>query len=152
MKISDAGLAMIKGFEGFRAHAYQDIVGVWTIGYGETIMPDGRPVRAGDVLPEHVALERLRARCDEHFGLPVRAAGRGVLSQHQYDACVSLAYNIGTAGFATSTVAKRLRTGDTLGAGAAFLLWNKAGGRVVQVLVRRRAAERRCFDTGVYPA
>jgi lysozyme len=148
MWISDAGLAMIKGFEGFREKAYKDIVGVWTVGYGETSL-DGRPVRADDVLPLAAATERLRLRCNGVFGGAVRACGP--MAQHQYDACVSLAYNIGSAGFAGSTVARRLRAGDAAGAGAAFLLWNKAGGKVAPVLVRRRAVERACFDHGVYP-
>lgn len=151
--ISDAGLKMLRGFEGFREHAYQDIVGVWTVGYGETSL-NGRAVREGDTLPLPAALSRLRARCDTHYGPAVRAAlgaTAGELAQHQYDACVSLAYNIGVGGFSGSTVAHKIVAGDLAAAGAAFLMWNKAGGHVATPLVRRREAERRCFDRGEYP-
>jgi lysozyme len=152
--ISEAGLRMLQHFEGFREKAYQDVVGVWTVGFGETQI-DGRPVRAGDVLPRPAAEARLRARCDGSFGTGVRsalgAAARD-LSQHQYDALVCLAYNIGVGGFRTSTVAKKLIAGDAVAAGAAFLLWNRGGGRVLPVLVVRRRVERACFDLGKYPA
>ncbi len=153
--ISDAGLAFIQREEGFREHAYQDVVGIWTIGYGETEI-DGRPVRKGDVLPLAAALERLRARCNGKFGTGVRVAlgavATAALTQAQFDALVSLAYNIGTAGFRGSTVAHKLIAGDTSAASAAFLMWDKGGTprRVLPVLAARRRRERRLFDTGLY--
>jgi lysozyme len=153
-KISDAGLRMLQGFEGFREHAYKDVVGVWTVGYGETQL-DGRAVREGDHVNQKDGLALLRVRCDGHFGMAVRATLGAVvcatLEQHQFDALVSLTYNIGAGAFRTSTVARKLIAGDTAGAGAAFLMWTKGGGRVLPVLVRRRADERRCFDHAEYP-
>lgn len=142
---------MLAGFEGYRERAYQDIVGVWTVGYGETYVL-GRKVREGDVLPKPAALSRLRTRCDVDYGPSVlEAVAPYEPTQSQYDAMVSLAYNIGTAGFAKSTVARKLREGDVKGASAAFLMWNKAGGKVRLGLTRRREVERTCFDAGEYP-
>jgi lysozyme len=156
VNISDAGLKFIQHEEGFVGHAYLDKKAkpnVWTIGYGETQL-DSRPVREGDLMTIEQAAMRLRQRCDQHFGASVRATlgaqACSELKQHQFDALVSLAYNIGTGGFANSTVARLLRAGDTSGASAAFLMWDKAGGKVDPVLHARRPRERKLFDTGAY--
>lgn len=155
-KISADGLRMIQHFEGFVELAYLDkraVPHIWTVGYGETQL-DGRPVREHDRLPIAAAAERLRVRCDEHFGAAVcKTLGVVVhlIEQHQFDACVSLTYNIGTAGFNTSTVARKISSGDIEGAGAAFLMWDKAGGKFDAGLLRRREEERQCFDAGKYP-
>lgn len=139
---------MIARFEGFRAEAYQDVVGVWTVGFGETWL-GARAVREGDVLNRAEAADRLRERLDRNFAPAVVAAcGTTALNQAQFDACCSLAYNIGTAGFAGSTVARKIRAGDLAGAADAFLMWNKAKGRVLPVLVTRRSAERKIFLQG----
>ncbi len=152
MKVSEKGIALIARFEGFRAEAYQDVVGVWTIGFGETWL-GARRVQKGDVLNRQEAADRLRERLDRDFGPSVvaacaRAPGLATLTQAQFDVCCSLAYNIGTAGFAGSTVARKIRAGDLAGAADAFLLWNKAKGRVLPVLVNRRSAERKIFLKG----
>lgn len=141
---------MIAGFEGFRAEAYQDQVGVWTVGFGETWL-GARRVQKGDFLNRAEAEDRLRDRLNRDFAPAVaKACGAGPLTQAQFDACCSLAYNIGTAGFRGSTVARRIQAGDAQGAAAAFLLWNQAGGHVLPALVSRRAAERKIFLQG-YP-
>lgn len=150
MKVSEKGIALIASFEGFRADAYQDQVGVWTIGFGETWL-GARRVAKGDHLNRAEAADRLRERLDRDFAPAVVAAcGAGLagLTQAQFDACCSLAYNIGTAGFSGSTAARMIRAGDLVRAADAFLLWNKAKGRVLPVLVTRRAAERRTFLQG----
>jgi lysozyme len=139
---------MIANFEGFRAEAYQDQVGVWTIGFGETWL-GGRRVQKGDVLNRAEAEDRLRDRLNRDFA-PAVAKACGFLTQAQFDACCSLAYNIGTAGFRGSSVAKKIRAGDLPGAADAFLLWNKGGGKVLPVLRARRSAERQIFLKG-YP-
>ena len=155
MKISEKGIQLIAHFEGFRANAYQDQVGVWTIGFGETWL-GARRVAKGDVLNRAKAEDRLRMRLDRDFGPAVakacaRAPGLVALTQAQFDACCSLAYNIGTAGFAGSTVARKIRAGELDAAGNAFLLWCKAGGKVLPVLRGRRSAERQIFLKG-YPS
>lgn len=152
MKVSDKGVALVAGFEGFRSHAYQDQVGIWTVGYGETWL-GARRVQKGDFMNMAEAADRLRARLDRDFAPAVARAllGGPALNQAQFDACCSLAYNIGTAGFAGSTVARKVRAGELGAAANAFLLWCKAGGKVLRGLQVRRAAERKLFLEG-YPS
>ena len=141
MKISSAGLNIIKEFEGFRANAYRDPVGVWTIGYG-TI----RGVKPGDVVSRAEAERRLRQELVEYERAVERATG-GNATQPQFDALVSFAYNVGVKGMAGSTVIKRHNSGDHQAAARAFGLWNKAGGKVWPGLTRRRAAEAALYLT-----
>lgn len=140
MKTSDAGIELIKGFEAFAAKPYRDIVGILTWGYGHA-------QKAGDVIP---AILTEQEACDllENDLMRFELAVNGLnadLTQNEFDACVSLAFNIGTGAFAKSTVAKRLIAGDHDGAAEAILMWNKAGGRIVQGLVNRREKERALF-------
>lgn len=120
-----------------RLVAYQDIVGVWTICGGETldVRPGMTETLAGCKAREEAALIR--------HAEPVLAC-TPVLRGHpnQLSASVSLAYNIGTRGYCGSTVARRFNVGNWRGACDAFLMWNKAGGKVVRGLDRRRRAER----------
>ena len=141
MKISSAGLSIIKEFEGFRANAYRDPVGIWTIGYG-TI----RGVKPGDVITRAEAERRLRHELVEYERAVERATG-GNATQPQFDALVSFAYNVGVRGMAGSTVIKRHNAGDHQAAARAFGLWNKAGGKVWPGLTRRRAAEAALYLT-----
>jgi lysozyme len=129
----------VANWEGFRATAYRCSAGVWTIGYGTT---DG--VRRGDTISRAEALDRLMS----HLEGDARAVDRAVtvpLEPHERDALISLAYNIGRSAFAHSTLLRVLNGGDKAGAAAQLLRWNRAGGRVVQGLVNRRAAERNLF-------
>ena len=141
MKISSAGLSIIKEFEGFRANAYRDPVNVWTIGFG-TI----RGVKPGDVITRAEAERRLRQELVEYERAVERATG-GNATQPQFDALVSFAYNVGVKGMAGSTVIKRHNAGDHQAAARAFALWNKAGGKVWPGLTRRRAAEAALYLT-----
>ncbi len=120
-----------------RLTAYRDLVGVWTICNGVT---DG--VRPGTVETAAGCAAREEAALVRHAD-PVLAC-TPVLRDHpaQLAAAVSLAYNIGTNGYCASTVARRFTARDWRGACDAFLLWNRAGGRVVPGLDRRRHAER----------
>ena len=142
MKISSAGLNIIKEFEGFRAEAYKPIPSdPWTIGYG-TI----RGVKPGDVMTRAEAERRLRQELVEYERAVERATG-GNATQPQFDALVSFAYNVGVKGMAGSTVIKRHNAGDHQAAARAFGLWNKAGGKVWPGLTRRRAAEAALYLT-----
>ncbi|MGF7075349.1 lysozyme [Mucilaginibacter sp. 3215] len=141
MKIDKEGLEFIKEHEGIILHAYKDVVGVWTIGIGCTYYPNGTAVKEGDTITQ--------AQCDDlffnvvqRFEKAVTAAITVPINQHQFNALVSLAYNIGSAGFAKSTLVKRINTGaspDLIR--AAFAMWNKAGGVINSTLVKRRKDE-----------
>lgn len=136
MKASQTGINLIKAFEGLRLKAYDDGVGVWTIGYGHT----GPDVQPGMVITEEEAEALLRQDLDR-FERAVSNALAVETKQAQFDAFVSLAFNIGSYAFQTSTALKRHNAGDLAGAAEAITWWNKAAGRVWPGLVRRRAAE-----------
>ena len=142
MKTSPAGVGLIKKFEGLRLTAYQDVVGVWTIGFGDT----GADVWPGLTITGDEAVRRLANRLAREFEPGVSAAIVGIpTTQGQFDAMVSLAYNIGVGAFRCSSVARFHRAGDHQAAADAFRLWNKAGQRVLEGLMRRREDERRLY-------
>ena len=140
MKLGDRGADLIKGFEGFRSRPYRDAVGVWTIGYGSTKgVGPGSPA----VTPAQ-AEERLKREVTATYGAAVdKIPG---LNQNQYDALCSFVYNVGPGGIGPGTgVGKALRRKDWNGAANELLKWDKAGGRALPGLTRRRQAERRLF-------
>lgn len=139
---ADIAARFIAKWEGCRLTAYQDVVGVWTIGYGRTTN-----VHQGDTCTQEQA-DAWLAEEVETFRRGVRGAVLVPLTDNQLAACTSLAYNIGLAAFRGSTLLRKLNDGDYQGAADQFLVWNKAGGRVVQGLVNRRAAERDLFLKG----
>ncbi|WP_084270136.1 lysozyme [Patulibacter minatonensis] len=150
MKISDAGVELIKEFEGFSSRPYRDAVGVWTIGYGhiEGVGPSSPHL----TLAEGKAL--LARDLDRKYAPYVNVlVNAGVkLTQHQFDALVSLVYNCGPGAIvASSTVGRALRAGRMHAAADGFLLWNKAGGSVLAGLTRRRKAERALFLSAARP-
>lgn len=141
MKISEAGARLIAEFEGFSAKPYKDPVGVWTIGFGSTkgVGPNTPPVT------REQAMARLMNEVNVVYGAAINALDLP-LTQCQFDALVSFVYNVGPGGVAASTtVGKRLRAHDWQGAADALLAWDKAGGRVLPGLTRRRQAERALF-------
>lgn len=144
MKVSDCGKEFIKSFEGCRLRAYDDGVGVWTIGYGRTTN-----VQRGDIITQEQADEWFEEEIDQ-FANKVQALLLHDVSQNEFDALVSLAYNIGVGAFSRSTLLKRLNEKNYLQAAAQFDVWNKGGGQVMRGLVRRRAAERRIFESAEY--
>ena len=140
MQISKAGLDLIKQFEGLYLKAYRCPAGVPTIGYGHT---------AGVAMGQTIAQQQ----ADDYLRRDVRQFERAVarlvsvpLTQGQFDALVSFAFNLGEGALAQSTLLRLLNAGDYAGAAAQFERWNKAGGRVLPGLVRRRAAERALFE------
>lgn len=140
MNISNAGIDLIKRFEGLRLKAYLCPAGVWTIGYGTT-----KGVKAGQRITEAQAEELLRADV-EKFELAVIRTVKAPLTQNQLDALVSLAYNIGNKAFGNSTLLRLLNAGDYAGAAKQFDRWTRGGGKVLPGLVKRRAAERALFE------
>lgn len=145
MKTSDKGLALIEQFEGFSARPYRCPAGIPTIGYGATYYPDGRRVTMQDKpVSEADATAMLRlmlasyeAGVSRYVQVPV--------TQGQFDAMVSFAYNIGLSALKNSTLLRLVNARDYAGAAAQFARWNKAGGKVLPGLTRRREAERVMF-------
>lgn len=140
MNVSTAGMKMIQGFEGLELKAYKDIVGILTIGYGHT----GKDVKMGMTITKAQAEDLMRGDL-ERFEDAVLAAVNAKPTQNQFDAMVSLAYNIGAGAFTESTLVRKFNKGDVQGAASEFLRWTKAGGKEVQGLVRRRHKERDHF-------
>lgn len=139
MRTSERGLSLIKSFEGLRLQAYQDVVGVWTIGYGTT-----RGVKAGMAITKDQA-ERMLVNDVQRFEPDIDRLVKAPLNQGQWDALMSFVYNLGAANLESSKLLKLLNQKDYAGAADQFPRWNKAGGQVLQGLVRRRAAERGMF-------
>ena len=146
MKTAAAGVALIKKWEGLELESYQDIAGVWTIGYGHTAS-----AKPGLVWTEQIAEAALTRDLESREDAVARYV-TAPLTQNRFDALVSLIYNIGVGAFQTSTVRKRINRGDSDAAIAEAWGWfNKAtiGGvlREVDGLKRRRAAEIALFLT-----
>jgi lysozyme len=141
MKVNAEGYALIKKFEGCKLKAYKCPANVWTIGYGNTFYENGIKVKEGDVITQERAEELAKFIIDQ-FAVTIAPFILKPLNDNQFSACVSLAYNIGTAGFKKSSVFKKLNV-NPLDATIAdsFRLWNKGGGKVLPGLVKRREAE-----------
>lgn len=140
LNISERGLDLIKGFEGFRAITYEDVCHLPTIGYGHRL-------RAGETfttLDEATASQLLRQDC-RHAEAAISQCVNVPLNQNQYDALVSFTYNVGGGTLLKSTLLKKLNQGDYAGAAQEFLRFNHAGSVVVDGLTRRRTAERALF-------
>ena len=144
MVVSLFGVDLICGFEGKRLAAYDDGVGVWTIGFGTTVYPNGIKVKKGDTCTEAQA-KTYMAHDLKKFEAAVNKAVTVTLNQNQFDALVSLAYNIGTGAFSKSTLVKKLNVNDIRGAADQFDIWVNAGGKRMQGLVNRRAKEKTLF-------
>ncbi|WP_326902822.1 lysozyme [Kosakonia cowanii] len=144
MRISDKGISLIKQFEGLRLSTYKDAVGVLTIGYGWTQPVDGKPIRIGMTIKEETA-ERLLRTGLVSYESDVSKLVKVKLTQGQFDALVSFTYNLGARALSTSTLLKKLNAGNYRGAADEFPRWNKAGGKALAGLTRRREAERALF-------
>ncbi len=140
MNISEEGISLIKKFEGCKLEAYQDAVGVWTIGYGHT-----KNVQEGQVIKQEEAesmlLHELLEYCDY-----VEKAVEVDLTQNQFDALVSWTYNLGPNNLNRSTMLKVVNANNMGEVPTQIKRWNKAGGKVLDGLVRRRKAEALMFE------
>ncbi|ENW97322.1 lysozyme [Acinetobacter dispersus] len=141
---SQVGINLIVSFEDLKLDAYDDGVGVWTIGYGTTVYPNGVKVKQGDTCTLGQAKEYF-AHDLNRFEKAVNQSVKVSINQNQFDALVSLTYNIGEQAFKDSTLLAKLNKGDYIGAAEQFPRWNKGGGKVLKGLVRRRAVERELF-------
>ena len=140
MEISQEGLSLIKKFEGCKLQSYKCAAGVWTIGYGSTNgIEEGMEIsqeRADMLLLEDV----------EVFEESINKLVEVPLEQNQFDALVSWTFNLGSTNLKNSTLLKVLNDKDYEGVPAQIKRWNKAGGEVLQGLVRRREAEALLFE------
>lgn len=146
MKMCDEGLELIKAQEGFSSRAYRDPAGVWTIGYGHTSMAGSPRVREGLEISRPEAGNILR-RDVERFADGVRRLLTRNLSDRQFSALVSFAYNVGLGNFERSSVLRAVNAGDFEVVPRRLSLWVKAGGRTLPGLIRRRAAEAALFTS-----
>jgi len=144
MRTSPAGRAFIGRHEGVRLAAYRDAAGVWTIGYGHTAAA-GPPVPAAGLTITAAEADAILGRDLARFEAAVSRLVTVALSQSEFDALVSFAFNVGEGALGRSTLLRKLNAGDRAGAAAEFGRWNKAGGRVLAGLTRRRAEERAVF-------
>lgn len=144
MAVSPFGVDLICSFEGKRLTAYDDGVGVWTIGLGTTVYPNGIKVKKADTCTEAQA-KTYMAHDLKKSEVVVNNAVTVQLNQNQFDALVSLAYNIGASAFSQSTLVKNLNANDIRGAADQFDVWVNAGGKRMQGLVNRRSKEKQLF-------
>ena len=135
-KYSEQGLALTKSFEGLRLTAYQDVAGIWTIGYGHV----GPAILANMTISEADAEALLRADLADAVACVNRAV-RVEITQSQFDAMVDFCFNAGRGNFLQSTLLRKVNLEDFAGAAVQFGLWVHAGGEIVAGLVRRRKAE-----------
>ena len=140
MQTSQKGIDLIKKFEGTVLKVYKDAVGKETIGIGHLI-------KAGEhftTLTQQQA-EDLLAKDLKQFEVGVASSVKVPLTQNQFDALVSFSFNLGLGNLNSSTLLKKLNSGDYKGTSEEFPKWNRAGGKVLQGLTNRRIAEKELF-------
>ena len=135
MKVSQDCIDLVKFFEGFEPKAYLCPANVWTIGYGRT-----KNVKEGDELTEPQAERDLFEELDE-FAEQVLNSVKVDLEQNELDALTSWTYNLGVGNLQSSTLLKKLNSGDKNSVPSEMIRWNKAAGKVLAGLTRRREAE-----------
>ena len=146
MKISNNGTNLIKQFEGLSLKPYLDAVNVPTIGYGSTYYQDGKKVTLNDKpISQDEANLLLEYIANKDFGDKINTLVKVQLNQNQFDALVSFCYNLGIGNFKSSTLLKKINKGDFNGASEEFIKWNKAGGKTLDGLKRRRQKEKELF-------
>ena len=141
MKISLEGLSLIKKFEGCKLVAYKCSAGVWTIGYGHTT-----GVKKGDVCTQEEAEKLLRGDIFK-FEEYVQDSVKVDLDQSQFDALVAWTFNLGPGNLRSSTMLKKLNNGEYESVPFEMRRWNKAGGKTLDGLIRRRQAESLLFES-----
>lgn len=139
MTISENCLDLIKQFEGCKLKAYKCPAGIWTIGYGRTT-----DVHEGDTCTQEQADTWLTEEANE-FAEQIEKMVKVPLTQNELDALTSFAYNVGIGNFSRSTMLKRINEANFEEAAPEFLKWNKAAGKVLPGLVKRRQAEMDLF-------
>lgn len=145
MEVNKATIELIKRFEGLKLNAYLCPAGIATIGYGSTYYPNGTRVKMGDTCTQ-VQAEFWLLKIVGSFALHVQKGLTKPVNENQFGAMVSLAYNVGIANFYRSTLLKKVNANpNDESIGAEFLRWNKAGGKVLAGLTKRRQAEKELY-------
>ena len=141
MKLNKEGADLIKEFEGCKLKAYQCSAKKWTIGYGNTFFEDGTPVVAGNAISQQKAEDMFELIASE-FAEKVAKLVTSNVTDNQFGALVSFAYNCGVVNLQKSTLLKKVNANhNDSSIRSEFLKWNKAGGKVLAGLTRRREAE-----------
>jgi lysozyme len=137
---------LISRFEGLRLKAYQDVGGIWTIGYGSITDPfTGIPVKRGDVITKDTALTWLKKEIETKLA-GIKKLIKVPVTENQLTALTSLAYNIGTGAFSRSTLLRLLNSkAPKTDIANEFLKWNKVRGKEVKGLTNRRILEKDLF-------
>lgn len=146
-EINAASLELIKRFEGWRDTAYLDAVNVLTIGYGHTSMA-GEPVVKSGMKITRAEGEAILRRDLVKYAKAVEDAVKVPLTDNQFGALVSFCYNVGPGNFRSSSVLERVNAKRFEDVPIRLLLWNKAGGKTLAGLTRRRQAEGDLFKAG----
>ena len=139
MQLSKTGIELLKHFEGCELKAYQDSVGVWTIGYGHT-----KGIYEGLEITQSEAEKMLQDELPEYEGY-ITDKVVPMLQQHEYDALVCWVYNLGPTNLSSSTMLKKLNAGEFKEVPFQMIRWDKAGGQPLLGLTRRRNAEALLF-------
>ena len=141
MKLNKEGADLIKSFEGCKLKAYQCSAKKWTIGYGNTFFEDGTPVKVGDAITQDKA-EKMFELIANEFAAKVAKLVPSHITPNQFGSLVSFAYNCGVVNLQKSTLLKKVNANhNDPSIREEFLKWNKAGGKVLAGLTRRREAE-----------
>lgn len=146
--INQAGMDLIKQWEGCKLKAYKDVAGIWTVGYGLTSRAGFIDVGPDTVMTQEEADWYLEQVVND-FASKISPMITAPINENQFAAFVSLAYNIGVGAFKKSSALRRFNAGQIMEVPAAMRMWKKAGGKVVQGLVNRREAEVKLFLTPV---
>jgi lysozyme len=152
--VSDKCISLIKQSEGLSLKAYPDPAtggDPWTIGYGTTVYPDGRPVKPGDSISKAQAEEYLKSDVNKKFLPGVHRSVKVPVTQEMVDALVSFSYNVGSSAMGSSTLVKDLNAEKYELAASRFLDWTKANGKELPGLVTRRGNEKSLFLSGGVP-
>ncbi|MBA3752666.1 MAG: lysozyme [Nitrospira sp.] len=148
MKTNRDGIELIKSFEGCKLKAYKCPAGIWTVGYGHTSSAGQPKVTSGMTITQAQAEEILVADLATYEAAVAEAITR-FMNENQFAAMVSLCFNIGAANFRKSSVCRYFNDGLAAKAANSFLLWNKASGKAMKGLLRRRAAEMALYNKPV---
>jgi lysozyme len=142
MKLNKKGIEMMHKYEGLKLTAYLCPAKVWTIGYGNTFYEDGTKVKAGDKITKERADQLFINITNKNFAEPLLKLIKVKLNENQFSALVCFAYNVGTGALAKSTLLKKVNINpNDLTIRNEFLKWNKAGGKVLNGLTKRRESE-----------
>jgi len=146
MKISENGLKLIKKFEGLSLKPYLCSAGIPTIGFGNTFYENMKKVTLQDeTITEERADSLFNFLVTTNFVNVVNRLVIVDINQNQFDALVSFVYNLGSGNFEKSTLLKKVNQEDFIGASLEFEKWNRAGGKVLSGLTKRRLAEKELF-------